>query len=321
MDKKRKEIIANNEISQIYSFTLGGYFQKVLIEGKRRDLPVVIALHGGPGTPIPLSVGCRGMFPAFTDKFIMVYWDQLGCGINNHKITNDFCINNFVNMVQDLISEIKKLFPQNKLFIFSASWGSVLSALVLEKCSNIINGVVACGQVIKEILFNSDAIKTLESSKVSKKKLDILKKTNSNNATQKELKLIYKCLAKYSNAYVNKKGKKAPTGQIIKGLLTSPDYTFKDFKAIMVNGYRQNTSLWKELLNINLTNTLSNIKTPYIILQGATDVVTSTNYVRELVDNSNNKNLKYYIVKDTGHIFGTEMMDEVLNKLTELSAE
>lgn len=321
MDKKRRKTIKNNEISQIYSFNLGGYIQKVLIEGKRKDLPIVITLHGGPGTPIPLSVGCRGMFPAFTDKFIMVYWDQLGCGINNYKITNNFCINDFVNMTEDLILEVKNLFPQNKLFIFSTSWGSVLSALVLESSSNIVSGVVACGQVIKEILFNSDAIKTLESSKVSKKKLDILKKTNSKNATQKELKLIYKCHTKYTNAYINKKGKKAPMGYIIKGLLTSPDYKFKDFKAIMVNGYRQNTSLWKQLLNIDLTNTISNIKIPYIILQGDSDVVTSTNYVIELVDSSNNKNLKYYIVKNTGHIFGADMMEEILNKLTELSAE
>lgn len=31
----------------------------MLIEGKNKDLPVVITLHGGPGTPIPFSVGCR----------------------------------------------------------------------------------------------------------------------------------------------------------------------------------------------------------------------------------------------------------------------
>lgn len=72
---KRKDIIKNNEISAIYEFNLGGYPQKVMIEGKSRDLPVVLALHGGPGTPIPFSAGCRGMFPAFTDKFLMVCWD------------------------------------------------------------------------------------------------------------------------------------------------------------------------------------------------------------------------------------------------------
>lgn len=36
---KRKEIIAKNEISELCSFTLGGYEQKVLIEGKKKTLP------------------------------------------------------------------------------------------------------------------------------------------------------------------------------------------------------------------------------------------------------------------------------------------
>ena len=59
MNKKRKAIIEQNEISELVTFSLGGYEQKVLIEGKSKNLPVVITLHGGPGTPIPFSVGCR----------------------------------------------------------------------------------------------------------------------------------------------------------------------------------------------------------------------------------------------------------------------
>ena len=45
MNKKRKEIIANNEISEIYTLNLGGYNQKVLFEGKKKELPIVIFLQ------------------------------------------------------------------------------------------------------------------------------------------------------------------------------------------------------------------------------------------------------------------------------------
>ncbi len=190
MNKKRKSIIENNEISQIYSFELGGYTQKVLIEGKSKKLPIVIVLHGGPGTPIPFSVGCRGMFPDFTDRFIMVYWDQLGCGINNYKITDKFSIKDFTNMTKDLILEIKKMYPKNKLFLFSTSWGSVLSTLIAKECQNEIDGVVVSGQIVKDLLFNDEVIKTLENANIPKKKLDIIRSTNSKNATSKELQLI-----------------------------------------------------------------------------------------------------------------------------------
>lgn len=319
MNKERKNIVEKNEISQIYIFDLGGYSQKVLIEGKSKELPVVITLHGGPGTPIPFSVGCRGMFPVFTDNFIMVYWDQLGCGINNYKIDDSFQIKTFVEMTCDLLSEIKKLFPDNRIYLFSTSWGSVLSALVSEAKPNDINGGVVCGQIIKNIFFNDEVIKTLENSNIPQKKLDVIKKVNSENATSKELQLISSCLTKYTDAYNNKNGKKSPMSSMIMGLLTSPDYKFKDFKAIMVNGYRGNNSIWDELLKIDLTDTLSNINIPYVMLQGDTDIVASTQNVKELVETSTNDNLRYYVVKDTGHFPGEDMMDKVFEELLKIA--
>lgn len=319
MDKQRKNIIDKNEISQIYSFELGGYSQKVLIEGKSRENPVIITLHGGPGTPIPFSVGCRGMFPLFTDNFIMVYWDQLGCGINDHKIDDDFKIKTFVEMTCDLISEVKKLFPDNKIYLFSTSWGSVLSALVSDIKQNEIGGVVACGQIIKDIFFNDEVTEALEKSNIPKKKLDIIKNTNSENASSKELQLISSCLTKYTDAYNNKNGRKSPMFSVIKGLLTSPDYKFKDFKAIMINGYIGNNSLWNELLKINLTDILSSVKIPYVIVQGNTDIVASTKTARELVETSSNSNLKFCEVKDTGHLPGADMMDKIFEELTKIA--
>ena len=101
-------------------------------------------------------------------------------------------------------------------------------------------------------------------------------------------------------------------GTIVKGLLMSPDYKMKDFKAIMVNGYMKNTSLWKEIIHINLTEQLKSVQIPYIILQGDTDIVASTKSVEELVNSSNNANLQCKVVANTGHMPGAEMVDELL---------
>ena len=71
MNKKRKDIIRGNEVSDLYEWSLGGYKQKVLVEGKTKQLPILITLHGGPGTPVPFSVGCRGLFPVQTGKNLL----------------------------------------------------------------------------------------------------------------------------------------------------------------------------------------------------------------------------------------------------------
>lgn len=67
----------------------------------------------------------------------MVYWDQLGCGINNHVIDDSFSIDYYVQMTEELIEKIKVKFPNNKIMIFSTSWGSILSVKLLERKTEI----------------------------------------------------------------------------------------------------------------------------------------------------------------------------------------
>lgn len=54
-------------------------------------------------------------------------------GINNHEIDDSFSIDTFVQMTEELIEKIKDKFPNNKIMIFSTSWGSILSAKLLKK--------------------------------------------------------------------------------------------------------------------------------------------------------------------------------------------
>lgn len=75
MNKARKLIIKENEISEIVTFSLGKIPQKILIEGKSRDLPVVINLHGGPGSPIPFF--CR-LQRSLSDVYGAFHYGVLG---------------------------------------------------------------------------------------------------------------------------------------------------------------------------------------------------------------------------------------------------
>ena len=251
MNKSRKTAIQTYELSELRTITLGGYSQKIMIDGKYKNNPIVICLHGGPGSPVPFSEGCRGMFPEITEKLTLVCWDQLGCGINNHPIDDSFCIKNFTDMTADLIRETKRCFPENKLYLFGISWGSILAAYAAASPeADMLDGVFTYGQVICEMTFNSEVKKALEASKMpesKKKKLGaIMNERNIDNA-----KLIMSFIRKYTEGYVCKADKSAPIGSIIKGMLTSPDYCFKDFKAVAINGYMKNSSLMKELLEID----------------------------------------------------------------------
>ncbi len=317
MNRTRKQVVEQNEVSEVFTFSLGKIPQKVLIEGKRKNLPLVITLHGGPGSPIPFSVGCRGMFPEFAERFLMVYWDQLGCGINNCQLDSRFTVDSFVEMAADLIVEVKKMFPGNPLILFGMSWGSVLALKVLRKTQGNVDGVVTWGQVLRKLFLNEEVYQSLEKGGCPAGKMQKIRAITADDFEDKDMKLLAGSVRKYTDGYFNKKGEQAPLFPIIKGLLTSPDYRLRDFKAIMINGVSSAKWLWNELLAIDLSEELAEINVPYYILQGDTDIVTSTTVIKKEVEASHNACLRCRVIKNSGHMPGKAGMAAVLETLQE----
>lgn len=310
---KRKQIIAGNEISEIREFILGGVAQKVALDGKKRSNPVVIALHGGPGSPIPFSVGCRGMFPEVTEAVTMVYWDQLGCGINNCPIDDDFQIQNFVEMTRDLVIQIRQLFPNNKLLLFGVSWGSILALRAVTEYTIPVDGVVTYGQVLHHLTFNEEVYEALHASSMplkKKKELQEIQKHDSHTIEEEEK--VMKWIGQYTDGYQCKSGGKLPIRSVIWGFLTSPDYRLKDFKAVVVNGYQKNKSLIEELFRVDLRNNLNQVAVPYKIMQGSTDLVTPTKMITDFVKEIENPHVSCRVVESCGHMPEGKGMNEIV---------
>jgi pimeloyl-ACP methyl ester carboxylesterase len=67
-----------NGIDEAMFVPIGGINQWITIRGQNRDNPVVLFLHGGPGTPTNLLD--FQLSKAWTPSFTLVQWDQRGAG-------------------------------------------------------------------------------------------------------------------------------------------------------------------------------------------------------------------------------------------------
>ncbi len=307
MNKKRRLVIESNEISELRTYNLGGHLQKVLIDGRKKSNPMIIFLHGGPASPIPFCIGCRGMFPEITDVITMVYWDQLGCGKNDYVIDDTFSVQNFVVMTIDLIKCIKKDFPENKLWLYAMSWGSVLASRASETIPELIDGVVIYGQALKQLAFNDEIFGALENSSMPtrKKKRVAVVKERRYEYHLKDLNVIKKFVKRHTDGYVSKFSDLAPIDSavyLIRGIISSPDYSLKDLMALPLNGFRKNTSVHKEIFQLDLSDTLKNLSVPYYIIQGEKDLITSTEMIKTFMKNVNNPNIRFGIVEDSSHV-------------------
>lgn len=314
-------MLATNQISAVRQYLLGGYKQHVALDGKNTTNPILLTLHGGPGSPVPFSVGCRGLFPEYTEHFIMVYWDQLGCGINNHPVGNSFSVENFADMAVDLIKVLKQEFPDNRLMLLGTSWGSVLATRAALRVPNLIDSVVIYGQVTKNLIFNKEVYAALESASIpSRDKRRLWKIQARAEHSLQDLKLVTRWIRSYTDGYQTKSNQKMPMGRIFGGMLLSPDYSLKDFVAVTKNGYAKNTSLWRELMQIDLSDMLNQVQVPYLILQGSTDIVSSTKRVAQVVAESDNTNLRFLALENNGHIPNIDGLEAILAECKKMAA-
>lgn len=300
MNKKRKEYIESCEISEVTTVTLGGFPQRIAIEGEKKGTPVVLFLHGGPGFNVPFCVGARGCFPQITQNFTAVYWDQLGCGINNRKLDDTFSVKTFSAMAEDLVRYLKGRFQAEKLFLFGISYGSVLALDTALALPDLVDGVFTAGQVLLPPLCSEEFFAAVEHSSaprnIKAQMREIRKKEEKSN---RDITLISKTARKYTYAYCGASGgAKNP----VKEIFASKDYRFRDALACFINGYRFNKSLMAELSKIDLREKFARVEVPYEAFGGSRDLVTPVKDVAALFSELNKENLQCVTLDGEGHI-------------------
>ncbi len=69
---------AQEIVEQETYLKIGGIEQWVSIKGKHSQNPIVLFIHGGPGSP--MSPYADSVFQGWLENFMVVNWDQRGAG-------------------------------------------------------------------------------------------------------------------------------------------------------------------------------------------------------------------------------------------------
>jgi len=134
-------------IASLEKVTLGGIEQWILIRGADTTKPVLLWLHGGPGTP---EMPWVGMFqpPELEADFVVVQWDQRGTGKSYSKDLSeeDMRAENFVSDTLELTDVLRERFGQEKIFLFGHSWGSALGFMTIMEDSDPYYAYIAAAE-------------------------------------------------------------------------------------------------------------------------------------------------------------------------------
>ncbi|QHL86841.1 alpha/beta fold hydrolase [Nibribacter ruber] len=137
--------------------TLGGIEQWVTIHGEDKTKPIVLFLHGGPGST--MSQYDDAMYGSWKNDFVLVYWDQRGAGRTFGKnapdsVTEDYWMENPLTLEQmtkdgiELSEYLIKHLGQKKTMLVGTSWGSILGAKMALTRPDLYAAYVGHSQVV-----------------------------------------------------------------------------------------------------------------------------------------------------------------------------
>ncbi|ARK11022.1 alpha/beta hydrolase [Fibrella sp. ES10-3-2-2] len=125
--------LLTTSVAEIQRVRINGVRQFVTIRGKDRRNPVLLWLHGGPGsTSMPFYMYYNA---ALEDQFTVVYWDQRGSGksYSSRIPPETMTLDQFVADTHELTKWLKQRFNQPKISLVGHSWGGLLGMHVIAK--------------------------------------------------------------------------------------------------------------------------------------------------------------------------------------------
>jgi pimeloyl-ACP methyl ester carboxylesterase len=127
---------------------LGKLTQWISVRGFDESAPLMLFLHGGPGTAQIMFT--RKPQRDLERSFIVVNWDQRGAGKSYSKQIDpaDMTVERFVLDTEELISLLLSRFGTRKLFLVGHSWGSIMGVKTVEKHPEWIHAYVGMGQIV-----------------------------------------------------------------------------------------------------------------------------------------------------------------------------
>lgn len=288
---------------------INGIEQFLFHSGTDYDHPVMLFLHGGPGSAESL------LAQAFQEKweelYTVVHWDQRGAGKTLMK--NPDKLPTAELMLQDLfevIQHLKKKYSKNKIVLLGHSWGSVLGTLFIRKYPDEVDYYIGVGQVIsmveneqvgynkvRELIIQADDRKSL-------KKLDSVGEYPGSKVTfdkefLKKVNKVRKLQGKYGL------GMKMDMS-IWFTVFKSPIFKWSDIIAFMKIS-KANGEVHKFLGDYDLRDEPSVFEVPIYYILGGKDWQTPYVIAQKYLDEIEAPNNKITILPNAGHM---TMMDQ-----------
>lgn len=300
MSKFNKNINVTEEYVDI-----NGIEQYLLHLESKKECPVLLFLHGGPGSAE--SIFAHLMQDNWENLHTVVHWDQRGAGKTLTKNPSKDCIPTVKILLDDLclvVQYLKRKYYKENIIILGHSWGSILGTLFIQKHPEDVEYYIGVGQVIN--MMENERIgysKLKESINESNNKSDFKKlmsigeypKSQFDEDMLKSIGKIRKLQGKYKLAV-------SPNFSLIIKTMKSPIFKLSDISS-MIKATNINMNILKDLFeNYDLNQKSVTYKVPIYYILGDMDWQTPFSLSQSYFNKIKAPKKELFMINNAGHV-------------------
>lgn len=138
------------QINEKTYIQVGNIPQGMFLKSADTDNPVLLFLHGGPGSP---EIAFTQDHPTgLEDIFTVCWWEQRGSGITYRSGLPSETMT-IEQMIADTVTVAKYLcerFDKEKIYVMGHSWGTLLGVLSVKNAPELFHAYIGMGQVVRQ---------------------------------------------------------------------------------------------------------------------------------------------------------------------------
>ena len=146
-----RRIVDGRGVEELKEVEIGGIKQWISVRGRDRRNPILLFVHGGPGsTEMPVSWFYQS---PLEDYFTVVQWDQRGSGKTARSsepadVVPTITVERMVADGEELVAHLRDAYDKEKLFVLGHSWGTVIGLEIARRHPGWLHAYIGMGQFV-----------------------------------------------------------------------------------------------------------------------------------------------------------------------------
>jgi pimeloyl-ACP methyl ester carboxylesterase len=319
---RQQRIAANLQIRGAHGIVedgfreIGGIEQWIGIRGEDERNPVLLLIHGGPGSSCSIFTP---VIRSWENAFTVVQWDQRGSGKTLGKTgqsgTGELTMDRLVQDGIEVAEFVRTRLRKDKIVLMACSLGSTFGLTMIRRRPDLFSAYVGTDQNVgmaRDREKNHKALVDRLRANGLKKGVAALEKLGSDPSrwTAKEFTATAKWTMKSDPRFYER------TMQLLKtSIWFCPDYKLRDIGHFVSGMHFSLDQLISEVRIYDAWQDGIQFEVPFFVFQGADDVLTPPELARAYCDDVLAPVKGMTLIQDAGHFAAFTQPEQFLNEL------